>query len=220
MIEPSDLSVPGKSAGYWALKIADFVVEGNTPSLTNIRTVTPSGIAFYENHGFSPDGTQLLFSSNRDNQDTHFLVNHIYILNLNSQTVTRLTKSGYNEHAQWSPDGKWIVWMSSNGNWGGTDYWMISPDTLKMARLTYFNRTGCPEASDIRVTSADFSWSATGRSMVAYLQTNLVLQQGMIVIIDLPDLGTITTKYEEELETETETETEPDIKIFLPDLRS
>jgi Tol biopolymer transport system component len=52
------------SFGYWDLHVADFVLEPE-PHLSNDRILfSQEGI--YEPHGFSPDDTHILFSSDRD----------------------------------------------------------------------------------------------------------------------------------------------------------
>ena len=55
-----DFKHPGKGAGSWKLKVANFSPEG----LTEIKEFQPGEDVIYENHGFSHDGKWLFFSSN------------------------------------------------------------------------------------------------------------------------------------------------------------
>lgn len=53
----------------------------------------------------SPDGINLAFSSNRDGQWD------LYILNLESAEITRLTRTAeYESSPAWSPDGQWLAY--------------------------------------------------------------------------------------------------------------
>ena len=101
--------------GTWVLRIADF--DSFDKSLKNIETSTPGEQpCFYESHGFSPDGTKILFSGNlKKGQPLYGL--DIYELDLETHELTQLTDTFYqwDEHAHYSPDGEKIVWMSSRG---------------------------------------------------------------------------------------------------------
>jgi Tol biopolymer transport system component len=154
--------------------------------LSNLRTYAPGGPAFYENHGFSPSGKKLIFSSNFARTGSAFLNTDIFTLDLVSGSWTQLTHSGYNEHAHFSPDGARIVWMTNAGISGrGTDYWLMNSDGTDQSRLTYFNSAACPEYLPPTVTAADSSWSPEGDRIVAYIITGLVKQGGKIVMITL-----------------------------------
>ena len=186
LIEKPSLTTRGKEFGYWKLKVADFAIDETGPVLSNIREYEPGGPAFYENHGFSSDGSSILFSSNFGREGSALRNNDIYSMNLSTGAVTQLTAANYNEHANYSPDGSKIVWMSNEDNSGtGTDYWLMNADGSGKERLTYFNQAGCPESSADRVTVADNSWGPAGDKIVAYIQTDLLRQRGRIVLIEL-----------------------------------
>jgi Tol biopolymer transport system component len=170
-----------KEYGLWSLCVADFAIDDNGPTLTNIRTLEPMGPAFYESHGFNADGSKLIFSSNAKSGKPLFMDNDIYSLDIASGAVTRLTTEGYNEHAECSPDGKKIVWMSTNENVNkGTDLWIMNPDGTEKERLTNFNQPGKK-----KLVAADSSWSGDGGSIVCYVQDNLLKQTGTIYLIKL-----------------------------------
>jgi Tol biopolymer transport system component len=58
MYEKPSFFQKDKAAGYWKLKVADFVVPtAGAPMLENISEFMSGEMAFYENHGFSPNDT-------------------------------------------------------------------------------------------------------------------------------------------------------------------
>ncbi len=184
--KPNLRDKPGQF-GYWKLKVADFSIGRDGPTLSNIREYQPGGPGFYENHGFSPDGTQLLFSGSFEEGKAVLENTNIYSMSLADGSLAQLTIEAYNEHARYSPDGKKIVWMSNRENSNkGTDYWLMNADGSNKERLTYFNQPGCPGYTGDRIVMADNSWSPDGRRVVAYMQTNLIAQTGKTVKIDLP----------------------------------
>jgi dipeptidyl aminopeptidase/acylaminoacyl peptidase len=156
-----------KELGYWQLMLADFRVVGGRPRLENVRPLAPGGPAFYENHGFSPDGKRLIFTSNFRAEKR--FQNDIYSLDVQSGKLTRLTNEGYNEHASYSPDGRFIAWISSVGNPShGTDYWIMNADGSNKRRLTHFNQKGHADYAGTMVVVADLSWRPDGTALAGY----------------------------------------------------
>ncbi|MGO9652408.1 hypothetical protein [Mycobacterium sp.] len=130
---------PNRFAGFWVIKVADFnVSQDGTPSLSDIRTVSPPGDAMNETGGFSADSSSLVFTSDFENHN--FWHNQIYRLDLKSGAITRLTRGdSYNEHPRYTPDGQ-VLWMSNAGNPShGTDWWTMNPDGSNPQRLSDFN---------------------------------------------------------------------------------
>ncbi len=182
----------------WALKLADFSLPGGEPTVTNLRTLRPGRAPrFYESHGISPDGRKILFSGNPDGQDE--LGIDIYTYDLKTGELRNLTSTPeeWDEHAQYSPDGRRIVWMSSRGlglpdnpQKIRSDYWIMSADGSNQRRLTYFNEPGHPEYVPGGATAADSSWGPNGKEIVAYIITNHQTVQGDIDLIEAgPDTG-------------------------------
>lgn len=194
----------GSSWGEWALKIADFVVGADGPYLANIEAYQPGEQHyFYESHAFSADDSKILFCANPESQsDVGF---DIYEMDLSTQELAKLTWSpnDWDEHAQYSPDGKRIAWMSSAGfdidfksieghEWKKylvTELWIMDADGLNKQRLTYFNEPGYPEYMDgSRCVVSDISWSPDGEriiALVAYEDERFAGLKSKIVIIEL-----------------------------------
>jgi TolB protein len=76
---------------------------------------------------WSPDGSQIAFSSTRDGNT------EIYLMNLDGSHVVRLTNNPTSDkEPSWSPDGQWIV-FSSNRNRNFDIYVMKVADALQEA---------------------------------------------------------------------------------------
>ena len=184
----ASLSDRRQFAGFWQLKLADFRVTSKGPELHNVTTLKPGGDAFYENHGFTKDGGKLIFTSSFEmGKRDHFLNStRIYEVDLTTNKVTRLAAEGYNETAHVTPDGEHIVWMTSRGNANrGTDYWVMKLDGSGKRRITDFNNPRLPGFRRRAITAADHSFAPDGKRFVAYLQSNLLTQDGMTVILSL-----------------------------------
>ncbi|MBU7047562.1 MAG: PD40 domain-containing protein [Theionarchaea archaeon] len=102
---------------------------------------------------------------------------------MRTQKLTRLTDTfdDWDEHAHYSPDGKKIAWMSSNGlgdlgitfddirnhTWGlklKTELWIMDTDGSHKNQLTFFN--GDPQYFG-NVIISDSSWSPDGTKIAA-----------------------------------------------------
>lgn len=192
-------SIPSDPGGEWAIKIADFVLENNSPRLENIRTYQPGSdsIRLYETHTFSPDGSMLLYTSNSDGQSKYGY--DIYTLDLASGASNRLTRTPmeWDEHAHFSPDGNCIAWISSM-NAGSTakllktELWLMSADGSDQHQLSTFNDSSSPMYMDspFGVVPADISWAPDGSQFVVYVIVNQGEQSeysmpGKIVLVKL-----------------------------------
>ncbi len=194
MYAPPNPFVKRKLYGFWKLKVADFVMGPQGPKLSNIREYQPGGPAFYENHGLSMDRGKLLFTSNLHASGLQLIENDIYVMNLDDGKVVQLAADGYNEHAHFSPNGKKIVWMTNAGNPNrGTDLWLMNTDGSDKMRLTNFASPDDAGYTGGRMIAADSAWSPDGTRIAAYVQTSLLKQTGMIVLIILdPAIAKLT----------------------------
>jgi Tol biopolymer transport system component len=187
MYEPAGLLEPGSLFGHWRLVVADFVVGGDgRPALRNLRRFEREP-AFYENHGFSPDGSQLLFSSNLAQSGLFQSANNdIFLVHLGSLALTRLTNEGYNEHAHFFPSGRKILWMTNTGVASrGTDLWVMNTDGTGKERVTFMNDAGCPEYAGSRAVAADSTINAAGDKVLVYVQDELFGDVGSIKLVEL-----------------------------------
>lgn len=79
---------------------------------------------------WSPDGTRIAFQSNRDGNM------EIYMLELETKAVTRLTNNDYTDSMpSWSPDSRQLVYVSSPEGEG--DIHVMNADGSDVVRLTF-----------------------------------------------------------------------------------
>jgi Tol biopolymer transport system component len=86
--------------------------------------------AFDGDPAWSPDGSKIVFTSERDNGDRE-----IYVMNADGSGQTRLTASpGFDENPSWSPDGKRIAFDSMRD--GNLEIYVMNADGTKQTRVT------------------------------------------------------------------------------------
>ncbi len=176
---------PDRFAGFWVIKVADFnVSQDGTPSLSNVRTVSPTGDAFNETGGFSADSSSLVFSS--DFETHNFWRNQIYRYDLNSGVNTRLTRGdSYNEHPRYTPDGQ-VLWMTNADNPShGTDWWTMNSDGSHPQRLSDFNADGNAKDVGRKTVYATVvqtaNWSPDNSYFYGDVETSLLTSDSVIV---------------------------------------
>jgi Tol biopolymer transport system component len=187
----------GKPFGEWILRIAEFRFNPVTgPRLDRIRNYNPGGgSSFFESHNFSPDDQYVLFTGNQDGPL------EIYEMNVGSGAVRRLTyHSAYtwDEHAQYSPDGEKIIWMSSKGLRFSVEpfdleaeFWIMNRNESGKRQLTWFHTPGHPHyLNKPFAVAADFDWSLDGTQIAALVLTNRPETRdrgsGLNILIHLP----------------------------------
>jgi len=182
---------PGEEWGKWQLAIADFVVEDGTPRLENIVYSQPgTHPRFYESHGWSPDDSLVIFSSNPEEGPHPPNGIDIYTMDVATGEIARLTNTptDWDEHAHISPDGSTVAWMSGaeldikfpSVKWPDwkeyitTELWMMSADGSDQQRITYFNEPGNQHHTwlqkltngTVRAVISDSSWSPDGSQLI------------------------------------------------------
>ncbi len=175
--------------GFWVIKTADFVVVKGVPEFENIKTFEPKGSAFYETYGFSPDGKRIIFCSNWD--VPYWWLCRIYTIDAETgDDMKQLTQNDYNEHACYSNDGKWIIWMSNTcATRQGTDWWIMRSDGTMKQRLTYFNEPDFPEYDGHKKWCGLGAFSPDDKKFVGGVQYSLLKQEGKIYMIDFLPCG-------------------------------
>jgi TolB protein len=93
------------------------------------RLTFAAGDDWLDGHALSPDGKQLLFSSQRDGNV------EIYVMNVDGSNQTRLTNNAArDEQPAWSPDGTRIVFSSRRS--GRPQLYIMNADGTNVVRLT------------------------------------------------------------------------------------
>src|SRR6266545_2411460 len=124
---------PGRDLAYASFGIAGrydiFRLSANASVDTNLTLA--SSYDFWPS--WSPDGSQFVFESNRN--DTTEL--DLFIFDMASSNVTQVTFDSGFSHSQpaWSPAGNRIA-FSSNRDSAGLDIYMMDPDGGNIRRLT------------------------------------------------------------------------------------
>lgn len=169
LVEPASRTLPW---GKWRLMIADFVVNDGVPSLQNSRDITPANALFLEAHGFSSDGRNILFTGDMEN--THDWGHDIWKMELATGKLVNLTNSDYwDEHSQYSPNGKKIVYMSSEPYptaFFKTELMLVNPNGTGKRQLTHFNVPGYPESVDEKSMPTRANWNASGSELAVTQQ--------------------------------------------------
>lgn len=168
--------------GIWEIKLAKFAVVDGDPQISDIRSFTPGPVhKFYETHGFSPDNRQILFTAQIDSglADT-------FTMDLATGQTTDLTNTpeSWDEHAQFNPDGRYIVWASSRNRAKDLNLWIMNRDGSEPRLLMNFHHPGAP-AYTAGIGPADSSWSPDGRSLAVYVISDERETKGEIWILDL-----------------------------------
>ncbi len=178
--------------GLWEVQVANLVYTAGVPSLQNTQSYQFGPMPrFYETHGFSLDDRSIYVCANPEPAQTYYGAD-IYTFTPSTGAYVNLTNTpdDWDEHANLSPDGSQIVWISSTGiklTLGNetTDYWIMNVDGSNKRRLTWFNNPGFPETQSSPVAAARSAWSPDGTYFLGYLVTDNFGDAGPIVSVDV-----------------------------------
>ena len=121
------------------------------------QTALTSDGAFANSPSWSPDGSKIVFQSNRDGTD------QLYVMNADGSGITRLTNGDWgDQQPAWSPDGSKIAFQSSrdaadpnNVTTKDFEIYVMNADGTSPTRLTTNS-----------VFDGNVSWSANGAKLV------------------------------------------------------
>jgi dipeptidyl aminopeptidase/acylaminoacyl peptidase len=152
-----------------------FVTDLATYQIQQLTT----GNHYEHSIDWSPDGNELLFVSNREENEDQFFNYDIFALRLGDKSIRRLTATENIEYRpRWSPDGKKIVYQATRR--GLTDLETTMEDThIWLMNADGSGRTELGKSVDNR--QGESEWSADGRFVYF-----TVMQKGNIRLFRMP----------------------------------
>ncbi len=187
-----------------ALYMANLVgLGGSRPTLESIQEFLPGkNRDFYEAYGFTPDGSKIIFGGNLETGQPWYGMD-LYSLDRAESEPKRLTQTPriWDRYASISPDGKKIVWASSDGfdirylgaggsrwpNYLRTELWIMDVDGKDPKQLTFFNRNGPRKLAGKRCIVGDTAWSPDGNTIATVIHRENLRRdlESLVVLIDL-----------------------------------
>lgn len=162
---------PTTDSDIFVVNVDDLLQNGEEPTnLTNGLSTTPGvrGPFASDDADWSPDGEKIAFTSRIPNDPSSA---GIYVMNLVTGAITRLTASGLEERGiDWSPDGEHITFLRRPAAGQPFEIWVMDLDPVTLAVLGEHRLTVNP------YTDLTASWSPDGSEMM--FQTNRPAQEG------------------------------------------
>jgi Tol biopolymer transport system component len=132
-------------------------------------------------------------------QGEYYYDMEIYTLDLSTGLAVQLTDNDeWDEHAHFTSDGRWIVWVSSEDipqtrastpqetvrNPPRLDFWIMNPDGSDKRRVTGFNDPDAAEFISVRVGVGlgDFDIGPDGKRMIVKLRRG---RTDTVVLVEL-----------------------------------
>ncbi len=170
--------------GQRAIYLGDFSFDDmGRPHLRHTRMLQPGERKdFYETHGFTPDGSRLLFSADIHKNQSVFGLD-ICEWDLKKHKLVMLTDTPrvWDRYAAISPDGRKIVWASNAGqplqnpifqtsDWKRflrSEIWIMNSDGSDPRQLTHFNTKSAVEYAGKRTFVGEIAWAPDNRRLAA-----------------------------------------------------
>src|ERR1700751_1204776 len=73
----------------------------------------------FRNIELSPDGNSVVFATDRADWDQQIFRTDLWLYRGDGNSLIQLTQSGHDSDRKWSPDGKWIAFLSERKNPAG-----------------------------------------------------------------------------------------------------
>ncbi|HTS05209.1 MAG TPA: LpqB family beta-propeller domain-containing protein, partial [Candidatus Eisenbacteria bacterium] len=123
----------------------------------------------FSNIELSPDGNSVVFATERPNWDQQIFRTDLWLYRDDGKSLIQLTQSGHDSDPKWSPDGKWIAFLSERKNPAGkADDSDSDKDKDDEVSQIYLISPGGGEAFAITQGEEDvhaFSWSANSQTI-------------------------------------------------------
>ena len=118
---------------------------------------------------FSPDGNSVVFATERADWDQQIFRTDLWLYRDDSKSLIQLTQSGHDSEPKWSPDGKWIAFLSERKNPAGksADSDADSDSKEDVSQIYLISPSG-GEAFAVTQGEEDvhgFSWSADSQTI-------------------------------------------------------
>ncbi len=129
---------------------------------------------FFNSVGFrsvelSPNGNSVVFATERADWDQQIFRTDLWLYRDDSKSLIQLTQSGHDSDPKWSPDGKWIAFLSERKNPAGkSDESDADSDSKEEVSQIYLISPNGGEAFAITQGEEDvhaFSWSADSQTI-------------------------------------------------------
>ena len=115
----------------------------------------------------SPDGGSVVFVTDRADWDQQIFRTDVWLYRDDSKTLIQLTQSGHDSDPKWSPDGKWIAFLSERKNPAGKSEEADSDSKDDISQIYLISPSG-GEAFAITKGEEEihtFSWSADSQTI-------------------------------------------------------
>ena len=73
----------------------------------------------FESVALSPDGNSIVIATSRADWEENIFRKDLWLYRVTDGSLAQLTQSGYDSSPQWSPDGRWIAFLSERKGSGG-----------------------------------------------------------------------------------------------------